>query len=91
MMHQNSTLQSPLRVDMLVFRLLSLWIDSKKWCVLHVVHASLDIHEQHDLVFHNINKVYYTLTLFLLLHEGLESCLINFHGVVLWWSCWKLG
>jgi hypothetical protein len=24
--------------------------------VLHVVHASLDIHKQHDLVFHNINK-----------------------------------
>jgi hypothetical protein len=83
MMHQNSTSQSPIRLDMLVFRLLSLWIDNKRWCVLHVVHASLDTHEQHDLVFHNTNKYYYTSTLFLLLHEGLESCLINLHGVVL--------
>jgi len=24
----------------------------------HVLHISLDIHEQHDLVFHNINKYY---------------------------------
>ncbi len=26
--------------------------------MLHVVHISLDIHEQNDLVFHNTNKDY---------------------------------
>ncbi len=26
--------------------------------MLHVVHTSLDIHEQHDLVLHNMNKDY---------------------------------
>ncbi len=28
------------------------------WRVVHVVHTSLDNHEQHDLVFHNKNKDY---------------------------------
>jgi hypothetical protein len=27
--------------------------------MLHVVHVSLDIHEQHDSILHNINKKYF--------------------------------
>jgi hypothetical protein len=30
----------------------------QRWHVLHVIHASLDTHEQHDLVLDNINKDY---------------------------------
>jgi hypothetical protein len=32
-------------------------------------------------------KIVCMSTLFILFHEGLESCLINMHGVLLWWGC----
>jgi hypothetical protein len=39
--------------------LIPLVVDSQqRWHVWHVVHASLDIHEQHDLILHNTNKDY---------------------------------
>ncbi len=36
-------------------------------------------------------KVVCTSTFLLLLCEGLESYLINMHGVILWWGCRRLG
>jgi hypothetical protein len=49
--------------------------------MLYVDFSSLDIHKQHDLVFHNINKdcLYVVITFFF--NEGFESCLINLHGL----------
>ncbi len=55
--------------------------------MLHVVHTSLDIHEQHDLVLHNTKKNVCMSMFFFLLHEGLEFYLINLHRVVLKQGC----
>jgi hypothetical protein len=55
MMHQGLTSRSLLKLDMLVFQFLWLWVGNKNGtcCMLHIF---LNIHEQHDLVFHNTNK-----------------------------------
>jgi hypothetical protein len=83
MMHQVPTLQSLLKLEMLVFQLFSiLWIDNKDdaccmWSTL------LWTFTKNMTWFSTTQtKIICTSMLFLLPHEGLESCLINLYGVI---------
>ncbi len=59
--------------------------------MLYVVHVSLDIHEQHDLVFHNTNKDYLYVNIVSLcfvrgLNLVLSICMGSSCGKVI--KCW---
>ncbi len=91
MMHQGPSSQSLLKLDMLVFQLLWLWIGNKDgtcymWSTLLWTFTS-----NMTQFFTIQTKIIYTSKLFLLLCEGLESCLVNLHGIILQQGCRRLG
>jgi hypothetical protein len=48
--------------------------------VLHVIHAYLDTHEQHDLVFHNIQRLFVHRHCFSCFMKGLNGILLIYMG-----------
>jgi hypothetical protein len=91
MVYQGPNSWSLLKFNMLVFWLLWLCI-SNRYSACYMWSTLLWTFTSNMTWFSTIQtKIICMSMLLLLLHEGLESCLTNLHGIVFWWGCRKLG
>jgi hypothetical protein len=81
MMHQSPASWSLLKLDMFISRLFWLWIGNK--CGMCYMWTTFLWTFTNNMTWFSTiqTKIIFMLTLFFLIHEGLESCFINLHLV----------